>query len=129
MINIDPEWVEQEGVSETAITEAEVEAEKQRLVEEAVVAIAVAAEYVRIAGAVEEDGSTCIANGDYAKTGDAANGRAVYVKVGDAARWLWYDTDGKWNCGSMKDVGKPIGCACVKTAAASLERAGAPYGG
>ena len=98
--------------------DAEIEVEKQRLVEEAAV-------YVRIVGAVEEDGSTpkTIANGDYAKTGDVANGRAVYVKVADAARGMWYDTGGKWNCGTMKNVGKPIGYACVKTAAASPERA------
>ena len=39
--------------------------------------------------------------GDYAKTGDVANGRAVYGKVGDAARGMWYDTGGTWNCGTM----------------------------
>ena len=87
-------------------------------------AIAEAAAYVRIAGAVEEDGSTpkTIANGDYAKTGDVANGRAVYVKVGDAARGMWYDTGGTWKCGDMKNVGKTIGSACVTTAAASPRR-------
>ena len=98
-------------------------AEKERAASK--MAIAEAAEYVRIAGAVEEDGSTpkAITNGDYAKTGDVANGRAVYVKVGDAARGLWYDTTGAWRCGTMKNVGKTIGSASVATAAASPEQA------
>ena len=90
----DGEFVEQAGVAATAVTEAEVEAEKQRVEEDCCArdaAMADAAAYVRIAGAVEKDGSTpkAIVNGDYAKTGDVANGRAVYVKVGDAARGMW----------------------------------------
>ena len=110
---IDGKWVEQAGVAATAVTEADVEAEKQRVEEDCYVrdaAMADAAAYVRIAGAVEEDGSTpkVSVNGDYAKTGDVANGRAVYVKVGDAAKGMWYDTGGKWNCGPMKNVGKFI---------------------
>jgi hypothetical protein len=55
-----------------------------------------AADYVRIAGAVDADGSTpdegdyCY-YGDYAKTGAVANGRAVYAKVGDADMGMWYE--------------------------------------
>ena len=66
-------WVEQAGVVATAVTEADVEAEKQRVEEDCCArdaAMADAAAYVRIAGAVEKDGSTpnAVVNGDYAKT-------------------------------------------------------------
>ena len=123
----DGAFVEQAGVVATAVTEADVEAETQQREEDCArgAAIAEAAAHVRIAGAVEADGSTPRANvnGDYARTGEVVNGRAVYVKVGDAVRGLWYDTGGAWRCGTMKNVGKATGYASVMTAAASPEQA------
>jgi len=81
--------------------------------------------FVRIAGAVQGDGARPegAVNGDYAKTGDLANGRAVYRKVGAADRALWYDNDGLWRCGLITNVATATGYACVQTAAASPERA------
>ena len=37
----------------------------------------------------------------------------VYVKMRDAARGIWYDIGGKWNCAIMKGVGQAEGQAIV----------------
>ena len=39
-------------------------------------------------------------NGTYVLTAERLNGKPVYAKVGDADRWLFVRTDGKWRAGA-----------------------------
>ena len=61
---------------------------------------------MRISGAANKDGGAILAiNGDYEKTGDVRNGRAVYKKVGDEDRAMWMGADGRWFMGPKQLIG------------------------
>ena len=86
---------------------AEAKAEAIRRQEEEDAAnLARAAQYVRISGAVNKDGGAILRmNGDYEKTGDVRNGRAVYKKVGDDDRAMWMSANGRWFMGPKQSIG------------------------
>ena len=83
-VDIDGEWVEQEGVSATAITEADVENDVGRLQ-------TLAADVVRVCGVWEDGGCPCaVVNGDYVLSAKARNRHIQYVKEGDANISMWW---------------------------------------
>ena len=76
-----------------------------------------AAQYVRIEGATDKNGFAIRKiNGDYLKTADVCNGRAVYRKVGASTKALWMHEAGMWFLGDVSNVGSALGVMCAITA-------------
>ena len=66
--------------------------------------------FVRIAGAMNMGGGPIpTINGDYEKTTDMRNGRAVYKKVGDDKRAMWMGPNGVWHMGHVGEGEKKLG--------------------
>lgn len=67
-------------------------------------------QYVCISDAANKDGGALFTiNGDYEKTRDVRNGRAVYRKVDDDKQALWMSADGTWYMGPVGAGKKEIG--------------------
>ena len=95
----------QKALTVVAVSAELVAAEAQHREQESKAAIAAAADYVRMSGATDADGTGIDANGDYAKTPHACNGHAVYEKVGSESEiGMWWH-GGVWMVGAMDDVG------------------------
>eukprot|EP01045_Picozoa_sp_COSAG04_P020626 COSAG04_NODE_2129_length_4736_cov_3.960319_1_plen_1220_part_00 len=56
-------------------------------------------------------------NGDYRRTGEKCGGSAVYEKLGDADKLIWYqaDTWNAWRVGARENLGTGRSCAFVQS--------------
>ena len=104
------EFVPQTNISVGAVSAAEVAEARRVEEEEGAASLDRAAQYVRVAGATDKSGERIrTINGDYEKTTDMRNGRAVYKKVGDDKRAMWMGPNGVWHMGHVGEGEKKLG--------------------
>ena len=113
------EFVPQTNISVGAVSAAEVAEARRVEEEEGAASLDRAAQYVRVAGATDKSGERIrTINGDYEKTTDMRNGRAVYKKVGDDKRAMWMGPNGIWYMGHVGEGEESAGGASTEAMAA-----------